>query len=180
MFWTMQRVQGPQRALLRQQYHAWAAKKYGSAAAALKAWGGSKHKNDSGAEFGLHSIWELTERRGNKQRLADQMEFYGHTMYEFNKEIGRYLKEDLGCQHVVNAGNWKTGNQIRMLDTERYSYTANGVIGANKYYGSGHKGPKAGYKIMTDDWFANKSATIAWRGLPTNVQAGKRSSIYYS
>ena len=173
LFWTMQRVKGPQRALLRQQYYNWAKDKYGSVADAMKAWGGAKHKNDSGSELGLHSIWELTEFKGNKQRMADQMAFYGHTMYEFNKEMGRYLKEDLGCQQVVNAGNWKTGNQIRMLDTERYSYTANGVIGANKYYGSGHKGPKAGYKIMTDDWFNNKSATIAWRGLPTNVKQVK-------
>ena len=50
------------------------------------------------------------------------MQFFTETMRAFNKMIGDYLKQELGCKQLVNAGNWRTADNVTMLDSERWSY----------------------------------------------------------
>ena len=53
----------------------------------------------------LYLTWELTQHRGatgQQQRCADQMQFLSETMLNFNRMIGDYLKNDLGCKQLVN------------------------------------------------------------------------------
>ena len=64
--------------------------------------------------------------------------FFTETMYKFNVEIGRYLKEELGCNALVNAGNWRTANQVKLLDLERYSYTDDSRMLRNRHFSVGH------------------------------------------
>ena len=63
-------------------------------------------------------------------------------MYNWNQEISRYMRDELGFKGLINAGNWKTADQSRLLDWERYSYTATDIIGNNRYVtggvGAGH------------------------------------------
>ena len=68
------------------------------------------------------------------------MQFLTETMYRFNKMIGDYIRNDLGCKQLVNAGNWRTADNITMLDAERWSYTANDVMAVNRYYNGAHEG----------------------------------------
>ncbi|NQT37008.1 MAG: hypothetical protein HQ581_05940 [Planctomycetes bacterium] len=175
LFWSMQSVQGEQRKILGRKFAQFLETKYGSTAKAQAAWGEAKHKDDdpAGGVFGLYSIWEITQRRGNDDRLADQIKFYARTMHGFNRQMADYYRS-LGCEQLVNAGNWKTADGVRMLDVERLCYAVNDVIGANKYYGSPHVNPheghKAGYLISKGDRFASVSALMNPRGLPLNIK----------
>ncbi len=175
LFWSTQQVQGKQRRNLGRKFGEVLTATYGSLDKAKAAWGGAAHKDDDFANgvVGLYSIWELTEDKGNPRRRADQVKFYVRTMHSFNKEMAAYYRS-LGCTQLINAGNWKTADPVRMLDLERLSYSANEVIGANKYYGGPHVNPnearKSGYLISQGDRFASISALKNPRGLPTNFK----------
>lgn len=121
-------------------------------------------------------LWELDNPN---QEHKDTMRFFAETMRAWNAEVERWLRDDLGCKALVNAGNWKTANQVRLLDLERWSYDANAVIGVNRYVGGVHQNPKeghkAGYLVSPGDFFTDASKTIEWDDLATNARqvAGK-------
>ncbi|NBB72596.1 MAG: hypothetical protein GVY35_02840 [Bacteroidetes bacterium] len=175
LFWTAQRIQGEARALLRRQYADWLAGKYGGLNAARKAWDGDAHKNDDFAagQAGLYTVWHLTRdhaNAGRRARLVDQLEFLARTMHDFNAMIADYLRDELGVPQLINAGNWRTADDVKLLDAERWAYTANEVMGVNKYYGVVHQGPKSGYAILKGDRYVPRSALKHPRSLPTNVK----------
>ncbi len=57
-------------------------------------------------------------------------------MFEFNAMIERFVREELDAPQLISAGNWKTADDLTLLDVERYSYTANAVAAVNRYVGS--------------------------------------------
>ena len=103
---------------------------------------------------------------GREARLADQAEFVGRMMYDFNREIARYLREELGCKQLVNAGNWRTADQMILDDVERWSYTANDVIGKNHYFAGLHNGINVGWQILPGQVFTSRSFTKEPTGSP--------------
>ena len=175
LFWTIDKVSGKLRENFGKKFAAFLVKKYGSLEKASSRWANTRLKGDKFSEgiVDFYILWNLTQKKGNSQRLADQLEFYGKTMYDFNKMMGDFFKE-IGCKQLVNAGNWKTADQVKMLDVERWSYTANEIIGANKYYGPVHVNPKeghkAGYMIVQGDYFNGKSVLSTPRSLPVNFK----------
>ena len=175
LFWTVDSVKGKLRENFGKKFGAFLSAKYGSLDKANASWGNAGLKGDKFAAgiVDFYSMWHISQRHGNAKRIADQMEFYGKTMYDFNKMMGDYFKS-LGCKQLVNAGNWKTADQVKMLDIERWSYTANDIIGANKYYGPVHVNPteghKAGYMIAKGDYFNSKSVLTTPRSLPVNFK----------
>ena len=186
LFYTLQSVKGEARRDLRRRFHDFLVKKHGSVAAAASAWGSgnSRNPNDNTGrkEMGLFSIWHLTQNAsGAKQnRYADQLEFYGRLMYDFNAKMAKFLREELGCKQLINAGNWKTANAAKMNDIERWSYTANEVIGVNRYFNGGsHVNPtdrrKSGYTITKGDQFSGQSVLRQPRRFPLTLKlpAGK-------
>jgi hypothetical protein len=175
LFWTTQALKGEPLRKLRVKYAQWLTKKYGSLDKALSAWNGTKLEDDNfaGGEAGIYILWELTQNRGpegQKARTADQMQFFTELMYDFNKEIGRFLREDLGCKQLVNAGNWRTADQVKMLDAERWSYSANEVMAVNRYYTGLHIGPNNGWAIVNGDQFTDDSVLLRPRHLPVNLK----------
>lgn len=161
LFWTESAIKGAQRRELGRQFGQWLVKKYGSLEKAEIAWG---EKIADGIAMPLE-IWHLTQAQsgGKAQRAADQVAFYAELMHDFNTEIARFLKEDLGYEGLVNAGNWRTADQAKLLDAERYAYSANDVIGVNRYFSGGeHTNPsdkhRAGYLISQGDIFSGESA----------------------
>jgi len=121
----------------------------------------------------LYLVWELTQHRGTEgrqQRCADQMQFFSETMYNFNRMIGEYLRNELGCKQLVNAGNWKTADNVTMLDAERWSYTANDVMAVNRYYGGVHEGQNSGWAIVNGDRFTDESVLLRPRELPLTLK----------
>ena len=122
--------------------------------------------------MGLLLVWEWTQPRegGRKRRLDDQLQFYAETMYRFNREIERYLREELGCKQLVNAGNWRTADAAKLDDAERWSYTANEVLAVNRYYSPVHIGPDRGWRIDPGDSFEDASVLLRPRELPLNLR----------
>ena len=170
LFWTEQSIKGKQLELLGKQFGDWTKAKYGTLQAALRHWDGGGLPEDDPARgvLGIHIVWQFTQPRsgGFKKRLDDQLQFFAETMYRFNAEIARYLREDLGCKQLINAGNWKTADSIRLNDVERWSYTANEVLAVNSYYSPVHLGPDRGWRINKGDRFENASVLFNPRALP--------------
>lgn len=168
LFWTESSIGGEQRNQLAKHFGEWLTRKYGSLDNAAKAWGGpTRIKGD---DFGRsivmpQHIWNLTQSQEGaiSARLNDQLQFYTLLMYDFNTEISRFLKEEIGYKGLINAGNWRTADSAKLFDAERYAYSANDVIGVNRYYNGGqHLNPtekhKAGYLINEGDTFSGESA----------------------
>lgn len=179
LFFTMQRVAGEPLMVLRQQYARWVAKKYGSYAVALKAWQNYAHPDDNATSGipGMFIVWEFTAvarkekgaTPGREQRLADQLQFMSETMHNWNLEVTRFLREDLGARQLINAGNWKTVDELTE-DAERWSYTADEVIAKNHYFGGQHKGINVGWQILPHHYYSNPSGTLKPEALPFNIK----------
>src|SRR5208337_168776 len=174
LFWTEQSIKGKQLELLGKQFGDWTKAKYGTLQAALRHWDGGGLPEDDPARgvLGIHIVWQFTQPRsgGFKKRLDDQPQFFAATMYRFNAEIARYLREELGCKQLINAGNWKTVDSIRLNDVERWSYTANEVLAVNGYYSPVHLGPDRGWRINKGDRFENASVLFNPRVLPLSLK----------
>lgn len=181
LFWTMGGIKGPEKVNLERLFSSWAVAKYGSQEKVKAAWNGAKLPEDSadGAAFDFYGLWEVSQHSTwvSSQRIADQTEFLTETMRKFNKEIVDYIRNDLGCRVLVNAGNWRTADPIRMNDAERYSYTTTDVDAVNKYYGGVHKGANAGWAIVNGDQFTSPSILQDPKPLPTNLKQTKGRPI---
>jgi hypothetical protein len=180
LFWTVQSIKGQAMEHLRKLYGDWVMKKYGSIEKVRAAWQGCAHPDDNLAagKPGIFIVWELTQAARNQKgdkggravHLADQAEFTGRLMFDFNREIARYLREELGCQQLINAGNWRTADQVILDDVERWSYTADDVIAKNHYFGGLHDGVNSGWEIRSGQVFTSKSFTTAPQSSPLNVR----------
>ncbi len=174
LFWTEQNIKGKQRELLGKQFGDWAKRKYGSTAAAGRAWGGEIMPEDdlSRGVLGIHMIWQLTQPQtgGLKRRLDDQLHFLAETMYNFNAEIAHYLREELGCRQLINAGNWRTADAVRLNDAERWSYTANEVLSVNTYYSPVHIGPDRVWRIDRGDQYEDGSVLLNPGAFPLDIK----------
>jgi hypothetical protein len=170
LFWTAQDLKGEQGRLLGRKFAEWAARKHGSLDAALRAWGADAAEGDDPASgvLGLHLVWEWTQERsgGRKARLDDQLAFYAETMHGFHAEMVRFLRQELGCKQLVNAGNWKTADALRLDDVERWSYTAGEVVAVNRYYSPLHIGPDNGWRISPGDRYEDLSVLVSPRDFP--------------
>jgi hypothetical protein len=180
LFWTMQGVKGQALTNLRTLFGQWVLKKHGSFDRAMKAWRGYKHDEDdfTSGRPGMFIVWELTQAArnikgdapGREARLADQAEFTGRLMYDFDTEISRYLREDLGCKQLINAGNWRTADQVVLDDVERWSYTANEVIGKNHYFTGIHNGVNNGWQILAGHVYTSRSFAKEPIGSPLSIR----------
>lgn len=159
-FWTtMGALKGDNLTRITAKYHDW-----------------RKANNLAGTPQLNFKFWELGNANQDHQ---DTMRFFAETMRAWNTEVERWLRDDVGCKALVNAGNWRTADQVRLLDLERWAYDANEVIGVNRYVGGVHVCPKnkdqAGYMVQVGDLFTDQSKTIDWEALATNARqvAGK-------
>ena len=124
------------------------------------------------AQGKAHSIevWVAGELTGGLYGVHLGGAFFAESMYRFNAEIARYLRDELGCRQLINAGNWKTADSIRLNDAERWSYTANEVLAVNTYYSPVHIGPDRGWRIDKGDQFEDVSVLLNPRSFPLNIK----------
>ena len=170
LFWTVQGIKGQAHRELRKQFGWFVAQKYGSLERAHQAWDNAAPSPNQDApddltreEAGLYLIWQLTQHQGPaglQRRCSDQMQFLTETMYRFNKMIGEFLRKECRCKQLVNAGNWRTADNVTMLDAERWSYTANDVMAVNRYYTGVHEGKNNGWAIVNGDVFTDESVLL--------------------
>ncbi len=174
LFWTVAGIKGPQRAALETRFAQFAADRYGSVAKALTAWGGDPVTADAPDEgrLALINLWELTQPGPNARalRLAAQTEFYARTMWDFNRMIVTYLRDELGVGSLINAGNWRTASAVRLGDVERWSYTAADVDAANVYTSGQHEGHNRGWAVMPGDRYTSESVLRNPKLLPINLK----------
>jgi hypothetical protein len=177
LFWTMlgplldndhQHTEENRR--LREANAKWAAKKYGSLDKAKEAWKGEGATGDDLGNnlAGFKPLWEYGNDVSGSQRYADQLEFLSDTMRDFNQMIDDYVHKELKCPVLINAGNWRTANQVKMLDCERWSYAPNQIMGVNRYVDFVHEGPKAGYLVAQGDLYEDYSVLTHPRILAVN------------
>lgn len=154
LFWTMQGVKGEEKTRLDAIYSEWLKKKGKTTSPVLNL-----------------RFWEI-DNAG--QELKDTIYFLTETMHQFNTEIAEYIRGELGCKALINAGNWHTANEVKLLDLERWSYSANEVMGVNKYVDCVHINPsenhKAGYLVSKGDYFTDESKLLNPRKLATNLK----------
>jgi hypothetical protein len=173
LFWTFMTIKGKQRENLGKLFGQYVAQKHGSLDQAMGVWQTEAEGDDLGnGVLGFMGLWEYgsPQQGGKGVRLAEQLQFLTETMATFNREMAEYIRKDLGCNALVNAGNWITANAVTLNDAERYSYTANDVIAVNKYFNGIHKGKHEGWAIGNGDLFTNESALLNPRPLPTNLK----------
>jgi hypothetical protein len=175
-FWTMQRLPEPQAIRLGRFFADWLVKKHGSLDKAREAWDGHTEKGDDFARgiVGLMSTWHMTQewKGGQAKRLRDQVEFYGEYQRAFYTRMGRYLREELGCKQLLNATNWRTANDLKLKEIERWTYAALDMDAENEYYGSDyqHIGENNGYRIDPDHYIVNESCLHKPLELTTNFK----------
>ena len=165
-FWTAQRLPDPYRERLAERFSAWLAEKYGSAAAARRAWGegfaGKDPLDDPpNGRFAVLRPYDLTREAAGayQNRLTDTAEFLARFQRDFYGAMGRYLREELGCRQVLNATNWRTADDAKLKALERFSYAALDADAENEYVGSDyqHAGPNASYRIDPGHYLVNES-----------------------
>lgn len=177
LFWTFNGLKGEPRKDLGREFARWATRKHGSSAKAIEHWG-ERLKGDAPEQgvLDFYNIWNVTrdgyaKHAGKPERKADQVAFLVDQMRAFNREIARYVHEDLGCPVLVNAGNWRTADTVTLTDAERHSYAVTEVMAANRYFTGQHIGKNNGWAIVKGDRYSSRSAlTDAFRALPTNLR----------
>ncbi len=177
LFWTVNNIKGVPARELGKRFGAWATRRYGSLDKAYRVWGDAWSENDDRAAgvVAMMNVWNLTRDGRAKApvtpRHADQLRFWTELMRDFNREIARYIAEDLECPVLVNAGNWKTADTILLEDAERYSYAVNDVIAVNRYFSGLHIGAHRGWAIVNGDRYTSKTALGAGAlDFPLNVK----------
>lgn len=125
-------------------------------------------------------FWSATHRTTDQHRRSIQ--FLTECMYDFNQEMSTFIREDLKCKALINAGNWRTASTEKLLDHERWSYTANEVIGVNRYVSGNDVNDKtphfsptntSGYQVNVGDTFQDVSCYMNPYKLATNAKQVK-------
>lgn len=174
LFWTFNFVveaKGQPYDELRRRFAAWAAVKFGGADKALASWPGEGADDDlAGGMLGLHPMWVLVDGKARSPRKAAQLEFMATVMRDFNVEMVAFLRNDLRCRSLINAGNWRTADNLTLLDAERWSYRPGEVMAMNRYVSAIHEGPDAGWAVNPGDHFTNLSCISDPASLPVNAR----------
>ena len=122
-----------------------------------------KHEHDDPEQgiAGVHDIYFLTEDfdKNTRRRLDNQTQFMAEFQRDFYAEMGRYLREELGCEQLLNATNWRTANDSKLKALERYTYHALDIDAENEYVGSDfqHQGDNDNYRIDPGHYLVNES-----------------------
>ena len=178
LFWTLSGIKEPQMNLLRDQFGAWLVKKYGSLQATRAAWKNVGFPRDDWASSRPDiDLWRITGAgaqalgEAGAARARDQVQFLAETQRGFYEEVGRFLRDDLGCKQLLNASNWISADAEKLGDIERWTYTPLDVLAVNKYTGAEHQGgTTAAWRIDPGHQFANGSNITNPGALPINLK----------
>lgn len=176
-FWTWQSLPEPQNRRLAKLFAEWLVRKHGSLDKARAAWDGHQEKGDdpAGGTVALLSTWHLTQNwpGGLGRRVRDQVQFMAEHQRAFYASMGAYLRKELGCKQLLNATNWRTADDLKLKEIERWTYAALDIDAENEYYGSDyqHVGENNGYRIDPDHFFVNESCLKKPLELTTNFKS---------
>lgn len=170
LFWTLDQIKGEQRKALEERFWQFLIGKYSTRERLRQAWEGGYRPEDptSGDTMPILPAWIMTQNHaaGTSRRVADQVEFLSRLQFDWNREVVRFLREELRCPVLVNAGNWRPADVPRLNDAERWSYTGAQVDAVNRYFGGVHRGANEGWAIQNGDLFTSESALFDPRRAP--------------
>jgi hypothetical protein len=171
-FWTMQNIKPELEEMISRQFYDWVVKKYGSIDQAYSNWNNLILPDDDSGSLEIFNTWHMTIdlEKDSALRMADQAEFYAKRQHDFYKEIYEYYRDDLGCKQLINANNWKTANNKRLNDLERYTYMACDIAAVNRYYSPGHSGEKSGWRIDPGHFYTGNSVLHYPEKFPLNIK----------
>ncbi len=161
--WTFSNVPDALKKQLGRRYARWLEGQYGSLKAATERWEGATADLDDYEEgiVGLLGPWRLSQKSegGLSLRIRDEVQFLALLQRNFYASMGRHLKQKLGCQQLLNASNWRTADDKKLKEIERWTYAALDVDAENEYYGSDyqHLGENASYRIDPGHHYLNES-----------------------
>ncbi len=176
LFWTFAAMPKAQHAMLGERFAKWLTTKYGSVAKAFDAWEKDKQEGDDVAKgvVAILGSWHLTQdwTGGIAKRVRDQTQFMGEVQRQFYADAGKYLREELGVKQLLNATNWRTADDAKLKEIERYTYAALQVDAENEYYGSDyqHVGEHNGYRVDAGHHIVNESCLTKPLELPVNFR----------
>jgi hypothetical protein len=147
------------------QYGSWLARKYGSIAKAIEAWGGVREKGDDpdAGRMEMYGAWEMTRdgikaHARKRKRVSDQVRFLTENMRGFYEQAAKYFREKCGYKGLVSCSNWHVTDGSLLDALERYCYTAGDVIDHHGYFDHGHKGENANWSVRKGHTFESVSA----------------------
>jgi hypothetical protein len=157
--------------------------KYGSLAAAYAAWGGITYDTNvfyldepASGRMALGPAWTMVGGRTESwflaltPRIADQIQFLTELQRAFFQEMRDYYRNTLGCQSLIESGNWMTADELFLTDAERYTYTANDVIDKHPYFSSVLVDPdppgSKPWGVLVGDYYQSIAAVKNPRSLP--------------
>ncbi len=184
IWWGIMGLKGDALRLFLGQYADFLIKKHGSLEKTRAAWrnyAGTKMlgSDDWAAGLpGMLNIWDFSrdittrfaEIPGFKVRLADQMEFLARASRRFNQDMVAYLRKDLGCKQLINAGNWRTVDLVTTQDAEYWADSASDVLARNIYTGGMHQGGGSGWLVVPSHFYSDASMLLSPLQMPTNVK----------
>jgi len=124
-------------------------------------------------------FWEVQNHgRVPPRSVQLSMRFSAELMRRFNESITSFIRDDIGCPVLINAGNWYTADNVRLNDLERWSYDGNDVIGVNRYVDMNlhvNENGRAGWLIEAGDFYVGGSclSEANWRTFSPNVKQTK-------
>ena len=186
LFWSLMNVKDDALLKLRQLYAEFLKQKYGSLEKTRVAW---QDYNPGPGELwlqpawdkglpGMVNPWDFTRDAMAKKGKwpgfiacsADQLEFLCQTMYNFNSNMVAYLRHDLGCKQLINAGNWRGVDSVLTQDAECWANTAADVLAKNIYTGGLHIGVNDGWQILNGHFYSDVSMIREPVKLPVSIK----------
>jgi len=164
MFWWINSIKGGPLLLLQEKFGDFLKKKYGTLEKASEAWDGASTKGDDFEQgrVGLYNLHHLNEwpPAQNTVRLNDQTAFLLYVEQSFYRDMKSYLQDELGSKQLIGPSNFGPADKVRMLDLQRFSWTAGDVIEQNGFYSTKSKGPNAFWSIEAGHTFNPRSALL--------------------
>jgi len=157
-FWTFseQNIPDPQLRIVEKMFGDWAAKQYGSIAAALEKWNKQAVKRDAPAEgrLGFRPLWTMF----NEKSLRDQdtARFLLELQTRFYSETYAFLRK-LGFKGPITASNWATASPEVFGPLEKLSYTCCDFIDRHGYFSCNHKGDSAEWSVRPGHTYSERS-----------------------
>ncbi len=174
LFWTFNALTPRQLKVVGAQFSDWVTQRYGSLPKALSKWGGAIEGDsiDEGvlAMQGLHVLMNAKEGPDGL-RLRDQMEYMVEIQRRFYDEMAGFLRDEVGCQQLLNACNWRTAHSPTLDDLERYTYAGLEVMAVNRFVTGPHVGAAPGWRIEAGDRYVPLSTLKNPLALPVSVRA---------
>lgn len=172
--WTTNRLRGPQRESFGRKYFQWVVARYGSWARAREAWRPDELPGDApgAGVLDFHDVYDITfeEEGGLGRRLSDQTRFWVETMRGFDAAMVKYLRGELGCKQLINAGDARTADFAHLEDLERYVDATADVLAVSRHWQSIHYGRNKNSAIVEGDIFVSPSALKSSLPFPLGIK----------